>query len=80
MLLDKNHALIGLVVILVIAAGTLFAVGATAGILVRGDRMEVELADAAGLKRATSCSSPATGPARSSRWTSTATSSVPGSP
>jgi phospholipid/cholesterol/gamma-HCH transport system substrate-binding protein len=51
MLLDKNHALIGLVVILVIAVGTLFAVGATAGILVRGDRMEVELADAAGLKR-----------------------------
>jgi phospholipid/cholesterol/gamma-HCH transport system substrate-binding protein len=51
MLLDKNHALIGLVVILVIGAGTLFAVGATAGLLVRGDRIEVELADAAGLKR-----------------------------
>jgi phospholipid/cholesterol/gamma-HCH transport system substrate-binding protein len=51
MLLDKNHALIGLVVILVIGAGTLFAVGATAGLLVRGDRLEVELADAAGLKR-----------------------------
>jgi phospholipid/cholesterol/gamma-HCH transport system substrate-binding protein len=51
MLLDKNHALVGLVVILVIGAGTLFAVGATAGLLVRGDRLEVELADAAGLKR-----------------------------
>jgi phospholipid/cholesterol/gamma-HCH transport system substrate-binding protein len=51
MLLDKNHAIIGLVVILVIAVGTLFAVGATAGLLVRGDVMEVELADAAGLKR-----------------------------
>jgi phospholipid/cholesterol/gamma-HCH transport system substrate-binding protein len=51
MLLDKNHALIGLVVVLVIGAGTLFAVGATAGLLVRGDVIEVELADAAGLKR-----------------------------
>jgi phospholipid/cholesterol/gamma-HCH transport system substrate-binding protein len=51
MLLDKNHALIGLVVVLVIGAGTLFAVGATAGLLVRGDVIEVELADAGGLKR-----------------------------
>jgi phospholipid/cholesterol/gamma-HCH transport system substrate-binding protein len=51
MLLDKNHAVIGLVVIVVIAVGTLFAVGATAGLLVRGDVLEVELADAAGLKR-----------------------------
>jgi phospholipid/cholesterol/gamma-HCH transport system substrate-binding protein len=51
MLLDKNHALIGLIVVLVIGAGTLFAVGATAGLLVRGDVVEVELADAGGLKR-----------------------------
>jgi phospholipid/cholesterol/gamma-HCH transport system substrate-binding protein len=51
MLLDRNHAIVGLVVILVIGAGTLFAVGATAGLLVRGDVIEVELADAGGLKR-----------------------------
>jgi len=50
MLLDKNHTVIGLVVILVIGVGTLFAVGATAGLFVRGDVMEAEFADAAGLK------------------------------
>lgn len=50
MLLEKNHTLIGLAVIAVIAVGTLFALGATAGLFVRGDTYEAEFADAAGLK------------------------------
>ncbi|MBS3939452.1 MAG: MCE family protein [Actinobacteria bacterium] len=50
MLLEKNHTVIGLAVVAVIAAGTLLALGATAGMFVRGDTYEAEFADAAGLK------------------------------
>lgn len=50
MLLEKNHTLIGVAVIAVIALGTLFALGATAGLFVAGDVYEAEFADAAGLK------------------------------
>ncbi|MEX2503684.1 MAG: MCE family protein [Egicoccus sp.] len=50
MLLEKNHTLIGLAVVAVLAVGTLFAMGATAGMFVKGDTYEAEFADAAGLK------------------------------
>ncbi|MFA9429381.1 MCE family protein [Egicoccus sp. AB-alg2] len=50
MLLERNHTVVGLAVVGVIGAGTLFALGATAGLFVRGDVYEAELADAAGLK------------------------------
>ena len=50
MLLEKNHTVIGIAVIAVIAVGTLFALGATAGLFDRGDVLEAEFADAAGLK------------------------------
>ncbi|MTV25686.1 MCE family protein [Nitriliruptoraceae bacterium ZYF776] len=50
MLLERNQLVIGLVVIAVLAVGTVFAVGATGGLFVAGEPMEAELEDAAGLK------------------------------
>lgn len=49
MLLERNQALVGLVFVLVIAAGTVFAIGATGGMFVPGEPMEAVFEDAAGL-------------------------------
>jgi phospholipid/cholesterol/gamma-HCH transport system substrate-binding protein len=50
MLLERNQAIVGLVVILLVAAGTAFAVLATAGLFVDGEPMRAEFSDAAGLE------------------------------
>lgn len=49
-MLQRNQTVIGLVVIVLIAVGTAFAVGATAGLFVDGEPMRAEFADAAGLE------------------------------
>lgn len=49
-MLQRNQALIGSVVIVIIAIGTAFAVLATAGLFVDGEPMQAEFADAAGLE------------------------------
>lgn len=50
MLLERNQALIGTIVAVVIAIGTVFAVGATGGLLVPGDSYQAQFTDAAGLE------------------------------
>jgi phospholipid/cholesterol/gamma-HCH transport system substrate-binding protein len=49
-MLQRNQALVGLIVLIVVAAGTAFAVGATAGLFVEGEPMAAEFSDAAGLE------------------------------
>lgn len=49
-MLQRNQALVGLVVIALVAVGTAFAIGATAGLFVDGEPMRAEFADAAGLE------------------------------
>lgn len=49
MLLERNQALIGAVIAILIAIGTAFAVGATGGLFVPGERYEAEFPDSAGL-------------------------------
>ena len=49
-MLQRSQPLVGLVVILLIAVGTAFAVGATAGLFVDGEPMQAEFTDAAGLE------------------------------
>lgn len=50
MLLERNQALIGVIVSLVIGIGTIFAVGATGGLFVPGERYEADFPDSAGLE------------------------------
>lgn len=50
MLLERNQALIGAIAAIVIAIGTAFAVGATGGLFVPGERYEADFADAGGLE------------------------------
>jgi phospholipid/cholesterol/gamma-HCH transport system substrate-binding protein len=50
MLLERNQAVIGFVIAILVAIGTVFAVGATGGLLVPGDRFQADFADAAGLE------------------------------
>jgi phospholipid/cholesterol/gamma-HCH transport system substrate-binding protein len=50
MLLERNQGLIGAIVIVLVAAGTAFAVLATAGLFVDGEPMRAEFTDAAGLE------------------------------
>ena len=50
MLLERNQALIGTVVAIVIAIGTAFAVGATGGLFVPGERYQADFSDAGGLE------------------------------
>lgn len=49
MLLERNQALIGVIVAVLLVAGTAFAVGASGGMFARGTALEAEFADAAGL-------------------------------
>lgn len=49
MLQERNQAVIGVIVALLLAAGTAFAVGATTGMFAPGERIEAEFTDAAGL-------------------------------
>ena len=46
-MLQRNQAVVGFVVIILIAIGTAFAVGATAGLFVEGEPMQAEFTDAA---------------------------------
>jgi phospholipid/cholesterol/gamma-HCH transport system substrate-binding protein len=50
MLLERNQTLIGLIVAVIVALGTAFAVLATAGLFVDGEPMQAEFTDAAGLE------------------------------
>ena len=50
MLLERNQALIGVIVTIVIGIGTVFAVGATGGLFVPGERYEADFPDSAGLE------------------------------
>jgi phospholipid/cholesterol/gamma-HCH transport system substrate-binding protein len=50
MLLERNQAVIGVVVSLLLLAGTAFAVGASGGMFKPGDQLSAEFTDAAGLK------------------------------
>ncbi|MEX1162976.1 MAG: MCE family protein [Nitriliruptor sp.] len=50
MLLERNQAVIGVIVAAVVAAGTAFAVLATAGLFVDGEPMQAAFTDAAGLE------------------------------
>ncbi len=50
MLLERNQALIGAIVAVVILIGTGFAVGATGGLFVPGERYEADFPDSAGLE------------------------------
>ncbi len=49
MLLERNQVIIGLVVMVVLAIGTAFAVGASGGMFKPGEEVQAEFADAAGL-------------------------------
>jgi phospholipid/cholesterol/gamma-HCH transport system substrate-binding protein len=49
-MLQRNQAFVGLVVVVLVAIGTAFAVGATAGLFVDGEPMTAEFTDAAGLE------------------------------
>jgi phospholipid/cholesterol/gamma-HCH transport system substrate-binding protein len=49
-MLQRNQAFVGVVVLIVVAIGTAFAVGATAGLFVDGEPMSAEFTDAAGLE------------------------------
>lgn len=49
MLLERNQAVIGTVVAVIIAIGTAFAVGATGGLFVPGERYQADFSDAGGL-------------------------------
>lgn len=49
-MLERNQALVGTIVIVLVAIGTAFAVGATAGLFVEGEPMSAEFTDAAGLE------------------------------
>lgn len=48
-MLQRSQPLVGLVVIVLLAIGTAFAVGATAGLFVEGEPMQAEFTDAAGI-------------------------------
>lgn len=50
MLLERNQAVIGIVIVIVIAIGTAFAVGATGGLFVPGERYQADFSDAGGLE------------------------------
>jgi phospholipid/cholesterol/gamma-HCH transport system substrate-binding protein len=50
MLLERNQALIGTIVAILIGIGTVFAVGATGGLFVPGERYQADFPDAAGLE------------------------------
>lgn len=50
MLLERNQAVIGIIVALLLLAGTAFAVGASGGMFKAGEELEAEFTDAAGLK------------------------------
>jgi phospholipid/cholesterol/gamma-HCH transport system substrate-binding protein len=50
MLLERNQVIVGLVVAALVAAGTAFAVLATAGLFVDGEPLQAEFSDAAGLE------------------------------
>jgi phospholipid/cholesterol/gamma-HCH transport system substrate-binding protein len=49
-MLERNQAIVGFVVIVVVALGTAFAVLATAGLFVDGEPMSADFTDAAGLE------------------------------
>jgi phospholipid/cholesterol/gamma-HCH transport system substrate-binding protein len=49
-MLERNQTIVGLVVIVIVAIGTAFAVGATAGLFIDGEPMSAEFTDAAGLE------------------------------
>jgi phospholipid/cholesterol/gamma-HCH transport system substrate-binding protein len=49
-MLQRNQAFVGFVVLILIAIGTAFAVGATAGLFVDGEPLSAEFTDAAGLE------------------------------
>jgi phospholipid/cholesterol/gamma-HCH transport system substrate-binding protein len=49
-MLERNQFVVGLVVIVLVAIGTAFAVGATAGLFVEGEPMTASFTDAAGLE------------------------------
>ena len=50
MLLERNQALVGIVVAVLLVVGTVFAVGATGGLFVPGERYNAEFTDSAGLE------------------------------
>jgi phospholipid/cholesterol/gamma-HCH transport system substrate-binding protein len=50
MLIERSQAIIGAIAVLVIGAGSVFAVGATAGMFEPGDVIRAELTDAAGIE------------------------------
>ena len=50
MLLERNQAVIGVIATLIIAIGTAFAVGATGGLFVPGERYQADFSDAGGLE------------------------------
>jgi phospholipid/cholesterol/gamma-HCH transport system substrate-binding protein len=50
MLLERNQAMIGVIVAALLAAGTAFAVGASGGLFTPGDELAAEFTDAAGLE------------------------------
>lgn len=49
MLLERNQAVIGAIMAIVLVVGTVFAVGASGGLFKPGEEIEAEFADAAGL-------------------------------